>query len=106
MTHKQISSTQNPLIKQLVLLKDKSRERKKTNTFVIEGEREIELAIKGHYNIETLLFYPSIFDETKLNDFSDEIEIIEISKDVYQKLAHRDTTEGIIAISKNTFFYI
>ena len=101
MTHKKISSTQNPLIKQLVLLKDKSRERKKTNTFVIEGEREIELAIKGHYNIETLLFYPSIFDETKLNDFSDEIEIIEISKDVYQKLAHRDTTEGIIAIAKN-----
>lgn len=100
MTHKQISSIQNPFIKQLVLLKDKSRERKKTNTFVIEGEREIELAIKGHYKIKTILFYPAIFDETKLNRFTDEIEIIELSKDVYQKLAHRTTTEGIIALAE------
>ena len=102
MTNKQISSTQNTLIKQLVILKDKSRERKKTNTFVIEGQREIELAIKGNYKIETVLFYPQLFTEEQSNKLNlSGAEIIEVSKDVYQKLAYRDTTEGIIAIAKN-----
>ena len=66
MANKQISSTQNPLIKHIVLLKDKSRERKKTNTFVLEGEREIQLALDGEYAIQTILVLPEIYDITKL----------------------------------------
>ena len=100
--NKFISSPQNPLIKRLALLKDKSRERKKTNTFLIEGKRELSLAIKGGYTIETLLFYPDLFSESEAQAMSRYgIEIIEISKDVFQKLAHRDTTEGIIALVKS-----
>ncbi|MCA0132120.1 TrmH family RNA methyltransferase [Winogradskyella alexanderae] len=96
---KAITSTQNPLIKQLVLLKDKSRERRKTGQFLIEGKRELSLAIKGGYNIETLLFYPDFFSESEAKAMSRYgIEIIEISLDVFQKLAHRETTEGIIAL--------
>ena len=53
---KSITSPQNPLIKQLNQLKDKSRQRKKTGQFLIEGKRELSLAIKGGYKIETLLF--------------------------------------------------
>ncbi len=102
--NKSISSPQNPLIKQLVLLKDKSRERKKTGLFLIEGKRELSLAIKGGYKVETLLFFPDLFSESEAKAMSKYgIEIIEISKDVFQKLAHRDTTEGVIAVvnSKN-----
>ena len=44
---KQISSIQNPLIKELYQLKEKSRARKKTARFLIEGKREISLALKG-----------------------------------------------------------
>ena len=51
---KTISSLQNPFIKQLVQLKEKSKLRKKTGLFVIEGKREASLAIKGNYSIETL----------------------------------------------------
>ncbi len=101
---KSISSPQNPLIKQLVLLKDKSRERKKTGLFLIEGKRELSLAIKGGYKVETLLFFPDLFSESEAKAMSKYgIEIIEISKDVFQKLAHRNTTEGVIALvnSKN-----
>ena len=101
---KQITSPQNPLIKQLVLLKDKSRERKKTGLFLIEGKRELSLAIKGEYKLKTLLFFPDLFSESEANALSSYgIEIIEISKEVFQKLAHRDTTEGVIAVvnSKN-----
>ena len=98
---KEITSPQNTYIKQLVQLKDKSRERKKTGTFLIEGAREISLALKGGYELETILFYPELFLEEKLNDFAPHpFDTIEISKEVYQKLAYRDTTEGIIAIAK------
>ena len=100
--NKQIVSIQNPLIKQLVQLKDKSRERKKTGLFLIEGKRELSLAIKGGYKIETLLFFPDLFSESEAKAISQyDIEIIEISKEVFQKLAHRDTTEGVIAIVKS-----
>ena len=100
MTKKQISSLQNPLIKQITVLKEKSRERKKSGLFVIEGEREIQLALKGGYELTTVLFYKDIFEDSKLSVFSSKTECIEISKDVYQKLAYRETTEGIIAIAK------
>jgi len=97
----QISSTQNPIIKQLVLLKEKSRERKKSGLFLIEGKREIMLALKGDYVLETVLFNSEIIsDEDVFEIINQQTKLIEISKDVYHKIAHRDTTEGIIAVAK------
>lgn len=97
---KSISSPQNPRVKQLVLLKEKSRQRKKTGLFLIEGRRELSLAIKGGYKIATLLFYPDLFSESEAKSMAHNgIEIIEISKEVFQKLAHRDSTEGLIAVA-------
>ena len=99
--NKIISSTQNPLIKQFVQLKEKSRARKKSGNFIIEGKRELSLAIKGGFTISTLLYLPELFSETEARVLSRyDIEIIEISKEVYEKLAHRDTTEGVIAVAK------
>ncbi|WP_417867189.1 TrmH family RNA methyltransferase [Xanthomarina gelatinilytica] len=102
---KQITSSQNTYIKELYLLKEKSRERKKSGLFLIEGVREIGLAIKGGYAIDTLLFYPDLFPESQFNQLkATPKNIIEISKEVYQKLAHRATTEGVIAIAKTKEF--
>ena len=98
---KQITSVQNPFIKSLVLLQEKSKARKQTGTFLIEGQREIELAQKGGYEIETILFLPEISSEVEARKLSRFAELIEISKEVYQKLAYRDTTEGILAIAKS-----
>lgn len=101
MADKQINSIQNPFIKQLVQLKEKSRERKKLGLFLIEGEREITLALKGGYNIETILYYPDLFSENQLDNLTtQQTDSIKVSKEVYQKLAYRETTEGIIAIAK------
>ena len=98
---KQITSAQNPFIKSLILLQEKSKARKQSGTFLIEGLREMELAIKGNYEIDTILICKEV------SDFSNNPIIqqsnnpaIEISKEVYQKLAYRDTTEGIIAVAK------
>jgi RNA methyltransferase, TrmH family len=98
---KQITSVQNPLIKQVLLLQEKAKARKQSGTFIIEGQREIELAVKGGYEIETLFVLNDLLSKSiKLSIFQSK-ETIEISKEVYQKIAYRDTTEGIIAIAKS-----
>lgn len=98
---KQITSIQNPFIKSLVQLQEKAKSRKQSGTFLIEGKREIELAIKGNYKLETILFLPELISAEQITKFSNsQINLIEINKEVYQKLAYRDTTEGIIAIAK------
>ena len=100
---KKITSIQNPLIKEIIQLQEKSRVRKNKGLFIIEGTREISLAIKGKYEIKTLLFCDEIISLIDLKTLTKDIqnvEIIEINKDVYQKISHRKTTEGIIGISK------
>jgi TrmH family RNA methyltransferase len=98
---KQITSVQNPFIKSLALLQEKAKARKQTGTFLIEGQREISLAIKGGYEIETVLFLPDLVNENQINKLvGSSVQLIEINKEVYQKLAYRDTTEGILAVSK------
>jgi TrmH family RNA methyltransferase len=98
---KQIASVQNPYIKSLVLLQDKAKARKQSGTFLIEGKREIEIAMKGGYEIETILYLPELISETESKKLSKNVDLIEISKDIYQKLAYRDTTEGILAVAKS-----
>jgi TrmH family RNA methyltransferase len=97
---KQITSIQNPFIKSLVLLQEKAKNRKQTGTFLIEGKREISLALKGGYELETILFYRDICSEIEAAKLAPQTELIEINKEVFQKLAYRDTTEGILAVAK------
>jgi TrmH family RNA methyltransferase len=86
----------------LVLLQEKSKARKQSGTFLIEGQREISLAIKGGYEIDTILFYPELISEIEINQLSKQpFNLIEINKEVFEKLAYRDTTEGIIGIAKS-----
>lgn len=101
---KQITSVQNQLIKDILLLQEKSKIRKKTQHFVIEGLREIEIALRSGYQIEYLLCCFDFLNERLFNEFNkkvnDKTQLIEISKEVYQKIAYRESTEGIIAVSK------
>ena len=103
--NKQITSTQNTYIKELVQLKDKSRNRRLSGTFLIEGIREILLAIKGNYELISVLVDFSILDKASIEEieiaYIKSFEIIEISNNVYKKLATRTTTEGIIAVAKS-----
>lgn len=99
---KQISSLQNPLIKQLVLLQSKSRERRKSGLFIIEGQREISLALKGSYSIQTILVCPEIIEKETFKDLKNQLgnktEYVEVSSEVYEKISYRNSTEGILAI--------
>jgi TrmH family RNA methyltransferase len=98
---KQITSAQNPFIKQLVLLHEKAKARRQSGTFLIEGQREMELARKGGYELETVLYVPDMLTEQQVCKLAGtNTDYIEISREVYQKLAYRDSTEGVIGIAK------
>lgn len=98
---KEITSIHNSYIKDLLKLQEKSRERKKKGLFLIEGKREISLAINSNYEFDTILFLPDLITEDEiLHLFNANINRIQISKEVYQKLAYRASTEGIIAVTK------
>ncbi|MGF1560314.1 MAG: TrmH family RNA methyltransferase [Flavobacteriaceae bacterium] len=101
---KHISSLQNPLVKKLLLLKEKSRERKKHGLFILEGQRELRLALKGNYEVSTLFFYSHVVSleevEQMVSSMQGSPEVLSVSKEVYHKMAYRETTEGIIAICK------
>ena len=98
---KEITSIHNTYIKSLLKLQEKARERRKTGTFIIEGKREISLAVAANYQFDTILYYPDLISEQEiLHLFNENVNRIEISKEVYQKVAYRDSTEGIIAVTK------
>ena len=98
---KQISSTQNKTVKQILQLQEKSRNRRKEGLFVIEGIREIQLAQKANYQLEAIYLCKGVFDEENLEKFTfSEDQLTEITQEVYQKIAYRSSTEGILAVAK------
>ena len=95
-----ITSPQNPRIKSLKKL-DKASERRELGLFLIEGMRELCLADRAAYKItqlficEELIVHDEVYniDSCTLTD----TEIFTITKQVYESIAYRGTTEGIIA---------
>ncbi len=90
-----ITSAQNPKVKRLLALQQKSAERRSSGLFVVEGRREIERCINSGYQVDTLFWCPAIFG-------SDAPEVagarlFQVSADIYNKVAFRGGTEGVIA---------
>ncbi|MEM8763654.1 MAG: RNA methyltransferase [Bacteroidota bacterium] len=100
---KHISSTQNPLIKNILLLQEKSRERRKSGLFVLEGQRELQLAIAGNYQIETLCFVSNLLrsSQTEMVESFPNANLVEVTQEVYTKIAYRNSTEGVLAIARS-----
>ncbi len=98
---KEIQSLQNPLVKLYSQLHEKSRARKKLGLFVVEGRREVQLALQGGYQLNSLMVCDDLIDEDFLNpEEIDSKDCVHISSAIYQKLAMRGATEGVLAIFK------
>jgi RNA methyltransferase, TrmH family len=91
----QIESLQNPRIKNLLKLQEKSRERKNQGLFIVEGTQENELAIKGGYEAAEVYICEDIYTHTI--DFG-KAKVFTITKAVFEKLAYRKSTGGIIGV--------
>ncbi len=99
----QISSLQNPKIKNILKLQ-KASERRIQNICTIEGLRELKNAVNGGFEIDQFFFCSEIADREILQWLKemqlDEHKITEISKQVFERIAYRDSTEGIYALVK------
>ena len=108
----QITSVQNPKIKELLALQEKSRLRREKGVFVVEGRRELEHCINAGFKLRTVFICPEIAGVTDSVRMSVGIiptdpfimslslaggSIIEVSRAVYDKVAYRGGTEGVIA---------
>lgn len=93
----QIESLQNPKIKNLLKLQEKSRERKNQGLFIVEGTQENELAIKGGYEAVEIYICEDIYDSSiKFGN----PRRFEITRAIFEKLAYRKSTGGIIGVYK------
>lgn len=90
-----ITSGQNPKIKHLLQLQQKSAERRKTGLFVVEGRRELEHCMEAGYEVESV-FVSEDFREPLLQQV--DARCHEVSRAVYEKIAYRGSTEGVVAI--------
>ncbi|MDH3003780.1 MAG: RNA methyltransferase [Candidatus Shikimatogenerans sp. JK-2022] len=82
------------LIKEIIKLQKFKNERKKKKLIIIEGKREIKMALKGKYKLYKLYICKKIFK----NKIYKKKNIIFINKFTYKKISYRKKTEGIIGI--------
>ena len=109
-----ITSAQNPKIKNLLLLQEKSKARREQGLFVVEGRRELEHCLEAGFQVRTLFICPELAGNEALSgafarigsrsDAEERVSspaqhplIIEIPESLYRKVAYRESTEGIIA---------
>ena len=88
-----ITSVQNARIKHVVALQLKSSLRREKGLFVVEGQREIEHCVACGYEITELFVIDSL-------GYSGGIPATVVTPQVYEKMAYRERTEGIIAVAK------
>lgn len=94
-----ITSSKNTQIKYLKQLQSKSKLRLKDNSFVVEGIREVEMALKSNYNF-IKVFTSEGYNFSHYN-FSKNTEITSVSSHIYEHIAYRSNTEGIIGICES-----
>lgn len=96
-----ITSLQNPKIKNLVKLSEKSSERRSQNLIIVEGLREIQIAVEAGFEIEQLYFCEAL--GASQNSLSANT-YFEITKEVFSKIAYRESSDGYIAVFKPRYF--
>lgn len=98
--HFTITSTQNPKIKNLLAL-EKPRERRKQCLFVIEGIKEIKMALEAGYKIGNLFFCEEIISTRDLEQLGvgDKL-LIPVSREVFEKIAVREGSGGVVAVAE------
>ena len=94
-----ITSAQNPKIKDLLALQEKSKERRNKGLFVVEGRRELLHCVEAGYEPYAVFYCPDIISNA---DFDAVVEncdcnYYEIPQHLYDKVAYRGGTEGVIA---------
>ncbi|MCX6244506.1 MAG: RNA methyltransferase [Bacteroidetes bacterium] len=100
---RQITSLQNPFIKNLLLLQEKPRARKEQDLFVIEGVREVRLAVTSGFKLTELVYCRELLAENELETLVSlpgvSFGLTEVPPEVYNRLAYRKDQGGMMALA-------
>lgn len=103
MSAEQITSLQNPRLKQLVKLRDR-RPRDDAGLFLIEGFREVKRALEA--GVKPVELYcgadwflganePAVIEEARRSG----AQVFDLSKDAFAKVSYRDRPDGLLAVA-------
>ena len=96
-----ITSAQNPKIRLLLALQQKSAERRDKGLFVVEGVRELSHCIAAGMVVDTIFHCPAILkshpDAATLLNSVPVHRCFEVPEELYAKIAYRGGTEGVVA---------
>ena len=107
--NKRISSTHNSRIK-FALSLQKASVRNREQLFLIEGVREIRLAMQAGFDFNALFVCPEIIRKSEIgsiiDDLTGQVQVTETSREVFGKLAYREDSGGLLAVAhqKRTAF--
>ena len=90
-----IQSAQNEKVKYVTRLITDNRFRKKENVFVVEGKQENNRALKFGFEAQEFYIAESIFNENLPKG-----KVHLVSEMIYNKIAYRGSSEGIIGVYK------
>lgn len=80
---------------------EKPRERRKQQLFIIEGKKEIGLALEAGYNMGNLFYNVDIFPEKDLKSLHIEDKLlVPVTQEVFDKIAVRENSGGVVAIAE------
>ena len=99
-----ITSAKNPKVRDATNLMDR-RQRDQTGLMLVEGVRELALAIKGGVSINRLFYCEDLFKGPEEDIIlkaaaAQNAELIPVSTHVFEKLAYREDSFGLIAVAK------
>jgi TrmH family RNA methyltransferase len=97
-----ITSSSNPTVKQIRKLRER-KERQQTGLFYAEGLRIIIEAFQSGSKIERLIYSPELLVSSLGRELieqhrNQEVELVEVSADVFQSFALKDEPQGIGAV--------
>jgi RNA methyltransferase, TrmH family len=93
-----ITSHQNPKIKSLLKL-HKASERKTQKLFLVEGIKEIKIALGAAYLLHSLYWCKNPGLSLKsISDITGNAEINEITPELFEKVAYREGSDGLLAV--------
>jgi TrmH family RNA methyltransferase len=90
-----ITSLQNPRIKQIVKLRDDKKERLREGLMLVEGYDEITLALEAGHQPRTLLTAPELARREMKHAAA---ENITVSPAVFEKISYRENPDGWVAL--------
>ena len=99
-----VTSVQNPKIKDLLSLQEKSRTRRQKGLFVVEGRRELIHCLEAGFVPSCLFICGEILSPEDMNAVvalaekaNPQVGVIQVNSYIYGKIAYREGTEGVMA---------